>query len=122
MGRLYNQLSQKDKRQYLRNNSTRAERLLWTELKGSRLGFKFRRQHSIGFFVLDFYCPELKLAIEVDGSSHDSEEAKKYDKQRQAIIEVYGVRFFRVTDDEVHGNIEKVSERIREEIEKLRKS
>ncbi|KAB2879375.1 DUF559 domain-containing protein [bacterium] len=98
--------------------STRAERLLWQSLRNRGIeGFKFRRQHSVGPFVLDFYCPELKLAIEVDGYSHDSEETKKYDTERQKIIEVYGVRFLRIRDEEVHKNIDKILDRIRSEIE-----
>lgn len=69
--------------------------------------------------MLDFYCPELKLAIEVDGYAHDSEEAEKYDAERQKIIEVYGVQFFRVRDELVKKNIETVLGKIRTEIMKL---
>jgi very-short-patch-repair endonuclease len=120
MPKIFNQTTQKEKRRQLRKRSTRAERLLWQNLRDRGLeGYKFRRQYSVGFFVLDFYCPELNLAIEVDGYSHESEEAKKYDAERQKIIEDYEVRFLRVSDDEVHGNIGIVLDKIRSEIKKL---
>jgi very-short-patch-repair endonuclease len=61
------------KRRALRNNATKAERILWEKLKRKGLlGYKFRRQHSVGKFIMDFYCPELQIAIEVDGESHES--------------------------------------------------
>lgn len=113
-------MEQKEKRRQLRRRSTLAEKLLWRNLRNRGLaGFKFRRQYSVGYFVLDFYCPELKLAIEVDGYSHESEAAKKYDAERQEIIEVYGVRFLRITDEEVYENLEKILEKINREIEKF---
>jgi len=87
----------------------KAEVILWSKLKGKGLmGYKFRRQYSIGSFVIDFYCPKLKLAIEVDGDSHFIEGAEDYDKERQAIIEVYGIKFFRFTNKEICENIEGV--------------
>ncbi len=65
-----------------------AEVILWNELQGGRLmNLKFRRQYGIGRYVVDFYCHKLKLVIEVDGNSHSSEKAKKYDKRRQEYIE-----------------------------------
>lgn len=123
MNRIFNQKTQKEKRRALRKRSTRGERLLWQNLRNRSIeGFKFRRQHSVGPFVLDFYCPELKLAIEVDGYSHDSEESKKYDAERQKIIEVYEVRFLRIRDEEVHENIDKALDKVKTEISKLTKS
>lgn len=120
MKKIFNQTEQKEKRRQLRRRSTFAEKLLWRSLRNRNFaGFKFRRQYSVGYFVLDFYCPELKLAIEVDGYSHESEAAKKYDAERQEIIEVYGIRFLRITDDEVHENIERVLEKISMEIKKF---
>jgi very-short-patch-repair endonuclease len=78
------------------------------------LGYRFRRQQGIGPFIVDFFCHELKLAIEVDGASHEREEAKDYDNRRQANLETAGIRFLRFTDDEVLGNVEKVLIRIEE--------
>ncbi|MBL7994232.1 DUF559 domain-containing protein [bacterium] len=117
MNKIFNQNTQKDKRRSLRKRSTRAEQLLWQNFRNRGIeGFKFRRQFSVGPFVLDFYCPELKLAIEVDGYSHDSEGAKKYDTERQKIIEVYRVRFLRIRDEEVHEDIENTLKKIKTEI------
>lgn len=68
-----NKTSEKNKRRQLRNNATEAEKRLWQHLKGRQLdGFKFRRQHSIDSYVVDFYCPQVKLAVEIDGESHFS--------------------------------------------------
>ena len=87
MTQLFNRFSEKLKRRHLRNHMTHAEIALWTELKAKKLGVKFRRQYSVGAYVLDFHCPERNLAIEVDGISHDSNEAKEYDHDRQMYIE-----------------------------------
>lgn len=77
MTKIFNRNEELEKRRELRNNSTKAESLLWQQLKGKQVaGFKFRRQYSVGKFVLDFYCAERKLAIELDGSSHDGEDAQ----------------------------------------------
>lgn len=73
----------KEYRQQLRNNMTAAEAALWSILKCNHLGeIKFRRQHSIGNYILDFYCPRLKLAIELDGNVHNSLESSDYDYRR----------------------------------------
>ena len=77
MTKIFNRNEELEKPRELRNNSTKAESLLWQQLKGKQVaGFKFRRQYSVGKFVLDFYCAERKLAIELDGSSHDGEDAQ----------------------------------------------
>jgi len=109
MTKAFNKASEKQKRKMLRSNMPKAEVILWSKLKGKGLmGYKFRRQYSIGSFVIDFYCPKLKLAIEVDGDSHFIEGAEDYDKERQAIIEAYGIKFFRFTNKEICENIEGV--------------
>lgn len=120
MTQLYNRTSEKAKRQQLRRNMTKAEFPVWQKLKGKQLeGYKFRRQYSIGSFVIDFYCTELKLAIEIDGDSHFEEGVREYDRERQAFIESVGIRFLRFTNDEVYGNLEGVLERIIQEIGEL---
>ena len=71
----------KNTRKQLRNNPTKAEQVLWKYLKNKQIkGYKFRRQHSVGNYILDFYCPALKLCIEIDGDSHFTDEGKNYDK------------------------------------------
>jgi len=100
---------------------TKAEFMLWQKLKSKQLeGVKFRRQYGVGQFVIDFYCTELKLAIEVDGESHFQDGAQEYDWERQAFIESVGIRFLRFTNDEVYGNLEGVLERIIQKIGELR--
>lgn len=92
-----------------------AEVILWLQLKGRQLnGYKFRRQYSIDKFVVDFYCPELKLAVEVDGDSHYVDGAKERDEGRQKIIENAGIRFLRFTNKDVYDNLNGVLYRIRE--------
>jgi len=123
MTKLYNRASEKAKRQQLRRNMTKAEFRLWQKIKGKQLaGVKFRRQYSVDRFIVDFYCTELKLAIEVDGESHFREGVQEYDKERQAFIESVGIRFLRFTNDEVYGDLEEVLERIVQKIGELQNS
>ena len=84
-----------------------AEVLLWLKLKNKGLkGYKFRRQYSIDNFIVDFYCPKLKLAIEIDGNSHYIEGANLSDNNRQSRIESYGITFLRFTNREIYENID----------------
>ena len=85
MQTLINKIENKDLRKSLRNHSTAAEAVLWRILKGKQLeGLKFRRQQGIGPYIVDFYCPKLKLAIELDGEVHDTRS--DYDEQRSAFL------------------------------------
>ena len=96
----------------LRNNPTPAEAILWQYLRRSQLGgYKFRRQQPIGPFIVDFYCSSLKLAIELDGSSHDGKDG--YDGYRESSIEGRGVRLVRFTNSEVMEDMEGVLTEIR---------
>ena len=123
MGTTYNRKSQKGKRQFLRTHATHAERILWYSLKQRQiLGYKFRRQHGIKEYVVDFYCPELKLANEADGESHETEEAKRYDQYRQREIEKEGVRVLRFTDNDIVGNPDSVVKSIEQEVLRLSSS
>ena len=81
---------------------TLSEVLLWNELKQKKMkGYDFDRQRPIDNFIVDFYCKDLMLAIEIDGSSHDTEKAHKKDLERQTRLETFGVRFLRFDDREV---------------------
>lgn len=83
-------------RKTLRNHLTPAEAKLWTYLQRSKLaGRKFRRQHSVGRYILDFYCPAERLAIELDGAVHDSETAQQYDEERDLFLRHCGIRVLR---------------------------
>ena len=113
MTKLYNRCELKSKRKTLRNNSTKAEIILWRYLKHSQLnGRKFRRQHSIGPYIVDFYCPEKRVVIELDGPVHEKDEQKIYDKKRQKYIEAVDIRIVRFQNEEVINNVEKVIARI----------
>ncbi len=119
MSEIFNRKTQKIKRQYLRNNATRAERILWSKLKGKQLlGRKFRRQHGIGPFIVDLYCPECNLAIEIDGPSHWTIEAKEYDRRREEYIELHGIHILRFTNSAVVENLDGVLMAIAEEVKK----
>jgi very-short-patch-repair endonuclease len=80
---------------------TEAETILWSQIKNNILGAKFRRQYSVNSFILDFYCPKLKLAIEIDGEIHDIPKQASYDIERQKIIETRKIKFLRFTNDQI---------------------
>jgi len=89
----------------LRREATRSERLLWDALRGSRLaGLKFRRQYPLGRFVLDFYCPAIRLAVEIDGDIHDTIQVA--DKERQTMLESIGIRFVRLPAELVESDLD----------------
>lgn len=112
MPKIFNRRDETSKRQQLRNEPPVAERLLWQHLRGEALGAKFRRQVSIGRYVVDFYCPSLHLAVEVDGESHAGDEAQAYDEVRQREIESLGIRFVRVANEDVCRSALHVAESI----------
>jgi very-short-patch-repair endonuclease len=96
----------------------RAEVILWTHLKGKQLnGLKFRRQHSIGQYVVDFYCAVGKLAIEIDGESHLSNQEVIHDQTRDAYIKSCGVSMLRVLNTDIYENISGVIETIIHQLE-----
>lgn len=82
-------------------------------------GYKFRRQYSVDKFVIDFYCPKLKLAIEIDGSVHEKPDQKEYDAKRQEHLETFGIKFLRLINEEIDGNPNKAFDRIENEVKEL---
>jgi very-short-patch-repair endonuclease len=97
----------------LRRDSTDAERILWDELRSRRFaGFKFRRQQPIGPYILDFFCREPALAIELDGGQHSNDDAKAYDRQRREYLRSMGVAELRFWNDELTRNLEGVLRKI----------
>ncbi|MCX6731610.1 MAG: endonuclease domain-containing protein [Candidatus Parcubacteria bacterium] len=109
MTRIFNKASEKIKRKILRNNVTKAETILWSKLRNKQIfNYKFRRQYSIGPFVVDFYCPKLKLAIEIDGSSHFQSDELEYDKERQDYIEDKNIKFLRFINDDIYKKLDKI--------------
>ncbi|MBS2030828.1 MAG: endonuclease domain-containing protein [Deltaproteobacteria bacterium] len=102
----------------LRKQPTQGEWLLWSALRGSRLGVKFRRQQYVGPFVVDFYAPELRLVIEVDGPHHMRQ--LDYDRERQGHLESLGFRFLRLTTPEVERDLPAAIDRIAKTLATLR--
>lgn len=113
MTKIENDSSLKNLRKKLRNNMPLPEIILWQKLKGSQLGYKFRRQNSIGNYVLDFYCPAKKLAIEIDGDSHFNDVAKIYDARRTDFLKYQGIKELRFNNSEIMKNIVEVTGRIK---------
>ncbi|WP_295718399.1 endonuclease domain-containing protein [Mucilaginibacter sp.] len=90
----------------LRKNMTDGELLLWNELKNDKLlGFDFDRQRFIDNYIIDFYCKDLMLAIEIDGMSHNNEEAFAKDEIRQQKLESFGIQFLRFTESEMKNDM-----------------
>lgn len=122
MTKLFNKTVEKLKRQQLRRNITKAEAIIWQKLRCKQIeNCKFRNQYSVKQFVLDFYSPEIKLAIEIDGESHFQEGAAQYDNERQIFIESVGINFLRFTNNDVYENLNGVLEIIAQKIQELRR-
>lgn len=91
----------------LRENMTEAELKLWEFLKGKPSGYKFRRQHPIGRYVLDFYCHKLRISIEIDGGYHIPKEKKIADAERTEYVKSVGITEYRFTNEEILVNFNK---------------
>ena len=97
----------------LRSEMTEAEAALWAGLRRDGIrGMRFRRQHAVGRFILDFYCPAYKLAVEVDGAVHDTPDQAEYDAARTDALNQLGIRVLRVRNDDVMLDIMGVLARI----------
>ena len=121
MTQLFNKKSEKEKRRILRKNTTAAEKIIWTYIRRKQiLNERFLRQFSIEFYVLDFYCPRLKLAVEIDGDSHFvDEDAVNYDKERQEYIESLAIQFLRFRNAEVFSDNDSVINSITLKVKEL---
>ena len=102
-----------ERAEQLRKNPTYEEKLLWQVLKVNQLGVRFKRQHPIWLYIADFYCHELKLVIEVDGSIHDVKEVMDHDKLREEDIISFGIKVIRFRNKEIRTEIEIVIDKIR---------
>lgn len=96
----------------MRQPQTPAEATLWRNLRNRKLRYKFRRQHPIYRFIIDFYCAEAKLLIEIDGDSHLEKDQIEYDKVRTEYLEELGYKVIRFTNDDVRYNINAVIAKI----------
>ena len=93
----------------LRSKGTKSEILLWNQLKGSQMnGFRFIRQKPIGDYIVDFYCKEVGLVIELDGLSHQSNEVKDLDERKQSYLESIGLKVIRFEDEDVMRDLPNV--------------
>jgi very-short-patch-repair endonuclease len=107
------------KARVLRQEETKAEKILWQKLRNKKLGMKFRRQHPIDMYILDFYAPDIKLAIELDGSPHREKENKEWDKERTYYLNWKGVSVLRFWNSEVESDLNNTLEKIQKKIKEL---
>ena len=115
-----NPTGQKEQRKQLRNHMTYAETVLWNALKNRGVsGYKFRRQQGLGSYILDFYCPELHLCVELDGSSHDYKS--DYDEQRTLFLNGQGIRVVRYKNEQILTCLDGVLNDIIRIVEEIKK-
>jgi very-short-patch-repair endonuclease len=114
---IFNREETRVKRKELRRNQTEAEKALWSLLRNKKMnGYKFFRQYGVGSYIADFYCPLLKLIIEVDGGQHYSNEAKDYDQDREQYCKSLGIKTIRFNNLDVLKNIEGVFQAIQSQL------
>jgi cyclase len=102
---------------YLRNHLTPAEMKLWGYLRTHPLGFKFRRQHPVDIYIVDFYCHTCKLVIEADGNIHDLQDVQKADEERQRLLEAGGLKVLRLKNEEILKSMDSVIVKINTALE-----
>ena len=107
------------KARYLRKEETKAEKILWQELRDNKIGIKFRRQHPVDMYILDFYAPKIKLSIELDGSTHNIKENKEYDIERTIYLESKYINELRFWNSEIENNLTATLNIIKKKIKEL---
>ena len=121
MTEFFNRQDEAEKRRQLRRSMPTAEVILWSRIKGRQLlGCKFRRQYSVGSFVLDFFSVEIKLGIELDGDSHFHIGTPERDQKREDFIKSFGIRTVRILKREIYANLDGVLEMIGREVQQRR--
>jgi len=120
MTKLYNLKYLTKTRKFLRSQPVKAEWLMWSKLKRKQLGYKFRRQYSVGIYIIDFYCPELKLVVEADGATHSSSKEIVYDKNREEYLKKFGIKIKRYNNLEIFNNLEMVASDIKNYCDKIK--
>ena len=113
---LYNNSVYKERRRELRRNQTGPEKLLWSHIRNNKLGNRFWRQYSVGPYIIDFYSPKLRLAIELDGGQHSKEDAVLYDKERDEYLRSLNIKTLRFWNPEVASDIDRVLASITSEL------
>jgi len=109
---IYNDPKNKNLRKKLRQDQTEAERKVWNIIRGKKFGYKFFRQYSVGPYILDFFCPVKRLALEIDGCQHNEVRNKIYDSKRTHFLKSKNITVFRFYNNEVLRNIEGVYDKI----------
>jgi len=105
---IFNQKSRKESRKQLRGRATKAETIFWLKIKNKQTGYKFRRQHGISKYIVDFYCPEKKIVVEIDGGIHFCSQNIKSDRAREDYFKKLGLKIKRYTNLDILRNIENV--------------
>ena len=106
----------------LRKDQTNAEKILWEKLNKNQIhGLKFRRQHPINKFIADFFCPKIKLVIEVDGSIHEIAEFHNHDEGRTDFFNDFGITLIRYTNEQIYTELDSTIRQINDISEKLLK-
>jgi very-short-patch-repair endonuclease len=115
MTKHYNTTQQKETRRKLRKSQTLAERNMWSHFRNRQLlRLKIKRQFSIDNLIIDLYCPQYKIAIELDGNIHASNDKKRHDEKRQKYLESYGINFIRIINNEYLSNADIIDDRLEE--------
>jgi len=116
--RIFNIKTHRYLRSELRANMPEPEKILWQKIRGRQLGVKFRRQHGIGRYIVDFYCAEKHMIIELDGDSHYGEYAQSYDVKRDEYMASIDLKVMRFTNNQIVNELEAVMECIYHVIKK----
>lgn len=110
-----------DRRRKLRKEMTKAEALLWEEVRGKKIeGVRVRRQYGVGPYIIDFFIPSVDLAIEVDGKIHLKREVKEKDRNKDAFLKENGIHIVRITNEEVLNDIKRVKLKLKGRIKELK--
>ena len=110
---IYNNKIFRERRRGLRNNQTKTEKILWKYLGNQQLkGRRFFRQYSVGPYIIDFYCPKARLAIELDGETHMSRDEKLYDIERTKYLNGNDIKVIRFWNGDIENNLKSVLEKI----------
>ncbi|NMB48023.1 endonuclease domain-containing protein [Candidatus Kuenenbacteria bacterium] len=109
----YNNPEYKGYRRVLRHTLTKEEVILWSYLKNKQLGYKFRRQFGLGQYIVDFYCPEKRLVLELDGGQHNENKNELYDRKRTEYFYGLNIKVLRIWNNDINENISGTIEEIK---------
>jgi len=121
LGQVFNNVKNIQFRRMLRKNQTEVEKIVWNKLRSGRFfGIKFFRQYGIGNYIADFYCPEFKIVVELDGGQHFEGERIEYDKKREEYMLLKGVKTLRFTNFDILHNLDGIIEHLKNIIEEIK--